>query len=632
MSWQPIDFQGITSLDTPTVDLLHQYLEEKESNLANAILHAIPPDLGSPSLPYSTSFKLSEAVEAFSKKCSQSLDALERSDSSFDWEQPIKEINKALWEYVEVLEGSSTELFQQLELIGLEQWHARLPNVVGTIKELLLHKLEEVLWSVRRLEDHLWKYRINCEMHFKRSVTFLKLSRYWTSLLDRKIIPQIEKTEAFLRLQYNRFIKRYGGYVELQQKVEQLEKFSEFPVLPTLDRDTQNHFKKLYQLVKLWDLNRTEKSIPSREIVLALRHALSIQKASSLFKDYYEAVKSHLFRQSRFFKRKGEELLSDTSVKMAHQLEVDQSQLEIRTLGATIEHYRDFLLRADPDPYVRSRLGFSERIVGPEPAQTKPLLDLGYDVETINDLCIRLKKALDMEPSELKQEAIIDVDHAIQEALHEMGQPLATHRMMRSKVETVLENLEKLKEWESFSSDVVDYVGTTFSKLLRKDWKFQVVHEFNLFQELYNIHHGLVKPIEDRAHLTRMSKLTKLLNEIQQWVEKHRTQNHFHDIELDLNDIKGYLQDFLAYVQRCCQDKNLSSEQAKTLKAELSQQLLDYRYLFSTFFYQLRQNEQEGQLIRRQCLFVDQYFDSVEQKLLDLDIRDFSNQDSEQEN
>lgn len=624
MSWQPIDFQGITSLDTSVIDLLHQHLDEKEWELSKSILEAIPPDLQSPVLYYSFTapIKLSEAIETFSKKCSQRLDSLQHPVSEANWEQPAKAINSAFWKYVEVLEGCSTELFQQLEQIGLEQWHSRLPHVIGTIKELLLHKMEEAIWAIKRLEEQLWKYRLACETSLRHSSVFLNISRLWKKILDRDLVPALNKSQAFLQLQYHRFLKRYGGYVELQEKAEKaMEKFSTFPVLPSLAPDTQRQFRKLYQLLKLWDMNRTEKTVPVRELIVALRHALSTERATGIFKEYYEAIKSHLISKSRLFKLEGTRLLTDPETKGNLLVDLSNTQTEIHMFGATIAHYRDFLLRADPDPYVRTRLGFSEWVVGPEPAQTKPLLDLGYDTESLSTLCTRLSDALEADPNQPQSVSIQDADVEIQKAFHEMGQPLATHRLMRTKVEAVLEQLRQLNEWESFSPEVVDYIGKMFLVLLRKDWKFQAAHEFNLFQQLYSIHQGLVRPVEDRAHVVRMQKFTKLLHQIQEWVTKHRTQNHFHDIELDLNDIKGYLQDFLGYVQRHSQDKSISEEQAQRYKTDIAQELLEYRYLFSSFFYQLRQNEIEGQLVRRQCLFVDQYFESIEQRLAEFDVR-----------
>lgn len=625
MSWQPIDFQGIVTLDNPVIDLLHQYLDEQEGQLSRAILDSAPYNSQSPLLPYSASspIKLSEAIEVFSKRSSQVPSETSRLPDE-DWRISARKINKALWKYVETLEGSITELFQQVDQIGLEQWHSRLPHVVGSIKDLLQHKIEELTWGIKRLEDLLWKNRLSSHSASKGWALPLKLQRNWTHILDKELIVNLDKSQTFLRLQYNKFLNRYGGYVKLQEDVEKtLEKFDSYPVLPSLDKDHQYLFKKLYQLLKLWDMNKSAKAVPPRELVLALRHALSIEKATSILKYYYNALKNLLFTLSRTFKVHGTTLLEESPMKEAVQLEIGNCQEEIHTLGATISHYRDFLLRADPDPYVRSRLGFSEWVVGPEPAQTKPLLELGYDVEHLSDLCTRLSNSLKKSSSHPQKTSIYDLDQEIQPLLHEMGQPLATRRMIRSKAEHVLSLLTQLDEWDSFSNETVDYVGTVLAKLLRVDWKYHTLFEFNNFHQLYSIHQGLIPSVSDRSHINRLQKFTKLLNHVQEWVTRHRTQSHFHDIELDMNDLKVYLQDFLGYVQRISQDQTLSREKIQSLKSDIAQQLLEYRYLFGNFFFHLRQNESEGQLIRRQFLFVNQYFDSIEIKLQELQNRDY---------
>lgn len=624
MSWQPIDFQGIVSLDTPVINLLHQYLDEQESLLARSILESIPPSLHTPVLSYGGMLRLSDAIETFGKRCAQSPEKLSSDLSDNDWKIPAKYINKALWKYVEVLEGCVTELFQQLDLIGLEQWHSRLPHVVGTIEDLLLHKIEELKWSIIRLEDQLWRYRLSIESLSGRWVFWTKATRLWTSLLDKELLTNLNKSQAFLKMQYSRFLKRYGVYVNLQEEVESnMDKFEAYLVLPTLELETQRLFKKMYQLLKLWEMNRSAKAVPARELILALHHALSIEKATSIFKEYYAGLRALLFALSRTLKVQGPSLIDNGPARTAIQFETANAQAEIHMIGATVAHYRDFLLRADPDPYVRSRLGFSEWVVGPEPAQTKPLLELGYDIENLSELCDQISKALNIEERK-EQISIQQVDREIQQSLHEMSHPLATRRQMRVQIEKVLESLQKLDEWGSFSWQTVDYVGVILSKLLRLDWKYQVLFEFIPFNKIYNVHQSLVRPVEDRAHTNRMQKFTKLLQQIQEWVNKHRTQSHFHDIELDMNDIKVYLQDFLAYIQRVIQDPNLTPDKIHSLKEDISKQLLDYRYLFSNFFYQLRQNESEGQLIRRQFLFVDQYFETVELKLQELQNREIA--------
>lgn len=622
MDWKPIDFHGIIALDTPLIDLLHRYLDEKEEQLSSTILEAIPPPTVTlqPPVAATSAFghlKLADAIETLVKRNYQNSQSPYPQPFHINWKNSIAKINAALWNYVETIEGCIAELFQQLEQTSIEQWHPRLSDVVSSIKEMLIHRTEDLIWGIKRLEHLLRKAQLASETH--TSWHFIKeLSSLWTPLLDRSLTSNLKKSQEFLRTQHQKFAKRYKSYLKLQEQVDHsLEKFSEFHVLQSLETETQEQFKKLYQLVKLWELNHSAKSLPAKELIIALRNALSIDKATGLFKDYYTALNRSLFDKSLDFKVHSNELMDDPSNKLSMQEAISSCQNETRMLGATISHYREFQLSSDPDPYVRTRLGFSEWIVGPEPMQTKPLLQLGYDVESLNELYEQLSHSL-RRGIEQRVE-ISDVDREIQQHVHEMGQPLATHRMMRSGAEKVLDKVQQLDELGSFEIDVIDYIGKVFSKLLRADWRYHVLHGIPLFHQLYATHQGLVKPVEDRHHNNRLTKFKKLLQQVHEWVKNNKTQMHFHDIELDMSDIKGYLQDFLGYVQRTSSDPSLSKEKALELHREIAQQLLEYRYLFGNFFYQLRQHETEGQFIRKQCLFVDQYFETIEAKLYELE-------------
>lgn len=635
MSWKTIDFQGIISLDSPVVDLLGHYLEERENQLARGILEAIPAPANTeqplPPLELTSLLKLDDAIDYFAKRDYLNNHGQHPRIALENWKKSVAEINTILWQYVEILEGSVTELFQQLEQISLEQWHSRLFQAVSSIKEILVHKMEDLIWSIKRLENLLWKSRLACENPKSNSLLFIRLSSIWTSVLDRSLIAHLNKSQEFLRAQYYKFTKRHKGYISLLDEVEKsLEKLAMYRVLSTLDSETRRQFIELYQLLKLWELNCTVKALPSREFVVALRNALSIDKATGLFRDYYNALRKTLFEKSLVFKRHSQELLVESPSRSYMQESLAGSEAEIHSLGATIAHYREFLLRADPDPYVRTRLGFPDRVVGSEPAQTKPLLNLGFDVEALNELYEQLIQAL-KKGTVLLPEEQGKLDQEIQQHLHEMAQPLATHRRIRSAAESILDRLQKLDELGSFDSNIVEYMGQLFAKLLRVDWKYNVLHGIPLFHQLYAIHQGLIGPIDDRYHMNRLSKFRKLLHQVEDWVKNRKSQAHFHDIELDINDIKGYLQDFLGYVQRMFNEPKLAKSQAEKLEQEVSRELLEYRYLFGNFFYQLRQNETEGLLIRKQFLFVDQYFETVEYKLYEFRQVDRAEEDAQSE-
>lgn len=623
MSWKPIDFQGIVSLDTPLVDLLSKYLEEQESQLAHRIVDAIPKSLADAIAPppppsQDTQLKLSEAIDIFSKHHYQTTDRRHPIVASPDCNKAIKETNEALWDYVETLDGCVSELFHQLDDMGLEKWHVRLSHVVGSIKDMLVHKTEDLIWAIRRLENQLWKCKLATEAPESMGLNKLKVSMLWSTLLDRSLISHLHKNQGYLRSHYNKFVQRYSGFVQMQEQVDKLiTKLMDYQVLFSLDKETQLQFIKLYQMLKLWDLNRKAKVFPKEDFIVALRNSISVDKATAIFRDYFAALRAHLYIKSLYIKQHSLDLIESPSTKSRTQEIIAGFQAETNLLGHTILNYREFLLQSDHDPYIRTKLGMSDWISGQDPIQKKPLLNLGYDVDALSRLFAQLSLSLNVEIEEQREDHNF-LKEEIEKAVHEISNPLASHRQMRNKVENILGMLEQMDELGSFDEEVVPFVGQILSKLMRFDWKYHVEFGFPLFHQLYDIHQGLVKPVTARHHVSRLNKCQKLLNQILEWVRTQKTQEHAHEIELDMNDIKGYLQDFLGYIQRIFSDPKMTLHKAMSLHAEISHELFESRYLFGNFFYRLRQKELEGKLIRRQFLFVDQYFETIEYRLFEI--------------
>ena len=67
-------------------------------------------------------------------------------------EVAVEEINTAFWNYIEILEAPITELFQQIDQIGFEQWTIDLSDAATHIKDELTHRLDDVIWGMRRLK------------------------------------------------------------------------------------------------------------------------------------------------------------------------------------------------------------------------------------------------------------------------------------------------------------------------------------------------------------------------------------------------------------------------------------------------------------------------------------------------
>jgi hypothetical protein len=130
------------------------------------------------------------------------------------------------------------------------------------------------------------------------------------------------------------------------------------------------------------------------------------------------------------------------------------------------------------------------------------------------------------------------------------------------------------------------------------------------FQKIYAIHQGILSVVENPQHLKRKEKFTHCIKKVEEWILNNATPKHAEEIELNIQDIKIYLQEFFAEVQKI----NTSDSQQHI--RSLEHQLLEYRYLFGSFFHRLHESHPEEKMLRQRFLFVDQYFESIENTLL----------------
>jgi hypothetical protein len=613
MEWKSIDFQGVVNLNETLLDQLYRYLEEKETFIGLKILNAIRPfqyEAPFPSLPpdSKTKMMISEAVEGLSKKIRVLAQLKQHIDTPDDWSKAGKKISEVLWDYLETLQESVTELFQQIDQVEIEKWQPELARVVDLIKELLMHHLDDLHWAILRLENLLWEYRWLCEAQEGKWVALRKSYLIWSKIIDHSLFTNVEKCKKYLGFRYQSFSDRYERYLVLQSKINAfIDKFKSYQVFGTLESEFQEKIIKIYRLIKFWELNSKAKSLPQRDFIRSLRRMINPEKALELFRLYYNAIKNMLFDKSRQIK--GMQPEQEADIKEA----VAGYQSELHTLGATVVKYREFLLKTDPNPYVRSRLGFPEWFAGPEPIQAKQMLNFTYEIESLDAMIMAFKKALEEGPSEKSFESI---KSEIKSVFHEMSQPLISKSIMKGRAESLVDCLERLNELGTTQSETVDLAGEVLAKGLRYDWKYHALFDIPAFHHLYAIHLGLVGSVDDRNHLNRLHKFKRLIQQIGQWIKDNDTPRHTHEIETDMNDMKVYLQDFLAHVQRACY-QNQADENAKAAIKEIERQLLEYRYLFGNFFHTLRENKPEERMIRNQFLFVDQYFESIENKIHD---------------
>jgi len=619
-----IEFQGIISLDKALVNQLKIYLEEKETQVCKSIAHVVypMPQMGIPPAlahPIEEKMKIETAVEAFRKNVKQVVDAHSPSLATNEWEIAKTQINNALWEYAEVLEGCAIELFQRIQQIGFEHWQKELSHVVDQIAKILTARMDELETHIETLESLLWEFRWACETPDKKTSFFRKLLFFWRTILDRTLFSYIRNSKKFLKSRYLQFRQGFDDYFKLREKIEtSLEKFFGYQAFGTLEDGAKIGFRFIYRHLRLWELNCRAKALPVREPVRVLRSAYTIEQVSTILNNYFTALTAALFETSRTFKSYGKVLYGDISIKKNLGDLIKGYRLEVHTLGGTVGSYREFFLRTHPNPYIRTRWGFTEWVVGPEPAQTRDLLNLSYEIEQLDRLFEALEAGLEKTPPADDSATLAKHYREIKLCVREMGQPLTARSVMKLRAEKFLDRLQALDELSSFNSDVVTCVGKAFSKALSADWQYHVLFEIPLFHKLYKIHQGILCPIDDQSHFNRLNHFKKLIKRIQGWVKNRDTHRHVNQIETDMSDVKGELQDFFAIFQRIANSRALSQEKQHAQTALIAAQLLEYRYHWGKFFHFLHDFGPEGKLVRNQFFFVDQYFEAIENKLAEI--------------
>jgi uncharacterized damage-inducible protein DinB len=618
MSWQPIDFQGIIDLDHQIIDQLDAYLQDKETRLAHKILNLIPlsPDNDfSPFLPLDgVQLKLADAVEGFNKK----VRAFNKTvDSHLPVDQGkgvITDLNRSLSEFIEVLEGCVVELFQQVQQIPLDRWHISVSQVVSAIKDILVHRIEDLIWTIRRLEKPLTDYYFKCQNkeRYWKPWQFL-----WTKTIDRRFLQRLNQSETYLKTYYNVFYQRYQNYMHLSLKVEDyLQQMKNYPVLALLDVSYQNLYIDVFRLLKILELNYNFKDNLVEETIRSLKRLTSVDHILKVFRLYLREIKEAFFNSSIEWKslKKEENYFQEAFERL--NVKIQDYQQELQQLTHTISRYREFLLKTDANPYIRSRWGFTEWIVGPEPIKAKKLLYLTYSAEELNTHFNQFKQSLAMD-SVIKQKQEQGARQEIEDILEAMGQPLISQNIMRRRFQQLLDQIKIYDEVGNSNLHSINYIGDVLSQAMREDWKYHILHEFSAFHEVYRLHLGLAEFFDDPSHAFRLERFRLLFDQIEEWVKKGRVYSHVHEIELDINDMKAYLQDFLASIQRVAksytQDPFLNEKVHK-----LRQQLMEYRYLFGQFFHSVTKKDREGQQLRHEFLFVDQYFESAEKLLLEM--------------
>ena len=619
MIWQSYESQEPAILDEPMVGQLKSYLEKKEFFLSSQIINAIHLDRSLSStlsgVPPSA-LRLNEAVEELGKKVHLLSQMDEPKAISPQWEAAAKQINDALWSYVEVFEGSVIELYQQIDQIGFEHWDIGMSRAVTAIRDELTHRIDDLMWAIRRLEQQLKAYRSLFLAHQKNWVSWCKAYFFCPSLIDASLTATMRKCQKFLNFRYGQFIDRYKGYVQLDDEIEKsLHEFDSPRSISLTNLNMWDRFEQFYRALNLWALNRTAKTLPQRETIRAVRRVTPQANALALFQSYLQAIRKALFEQSRLIKRPFPIDAEGAHLKQDIYAIAASIRAELGMLKQTMAKYLKFMLETTPSPHSKWRI--NKWFFKPDSKAAKHLQALIHQSEQLDKLSAELQLSLESEQI-MEHRLTPQFENEVNHHLHEMGQPLASKDLMRRHAKIVLNRLKSLDELGAFHTDVVDYICHTLCRLLLVDWKYHVLQDFPSFYRIYEIHYYIAAQ-DDRIHTTRLNKFRHLIHQLEQWIASRHSLNHTQDIELDINDIKAYLQDFLAHIQRMeSAEESWKKERFAEEISRARHYLLEYLFVFGNFFHKLHHDDPEQWLLRKQLLFVSQYFEAIHGKLHDL--------------
>ena len=609
MAWKTFDFNTGTELNRSFLERLNTYIEKRESQIALEALSALERAVkkageASHSFSFMGQLRSFQGAQLFKQKVEERVFKKDGEVSSENINTLTTELNAILWEHVEFLEGAITELSSQVERIDLRTWsHSVMENVKG-IKDLLCNALNDMETTINEFNAALNRL---CDLTHSHTWSIKKM--FHGTALDSELGASIRKSRSALFNEYERFTKVFENFSSMKEEIaSSVVKIGTLPIFSTLDSAERELFLELFQLLKCYEKNKKTNVIDEKDLLMSLRRMMSKEKAFTVFRDYYLALYKELFKQSLEIKNNSP--LSAIEEARKHTAEyLRDVQSEVVFLGNTMDHYREFLLSTDPNPYVRARMGFSEWVLGPESAESKQLHKSSYNIETLNRLFVQFIESVEKDPfySVGKEKELYE---KIEKLLHEMAAPLLSERLMHKGVEELVSYFEEANELGSLDPKIVPQMGVWLGRALRSDSRYHILHRYPEFHEIYAIHLSLASSSDDKLHRIRLNKFKKMIGEIKRWVAERETALHSRDIELDINDIRGYLQEFFAHIQQVS-----SSEGGSKSGEAFALQLLEYRYLFGQFFHELNKDNTEENLIYSRFYFVDQYFDAIDKKL-----------------
>jgi hypothetical protein len=584
------EFHGITGLDVNLESSLVSYLHEKQLKLVGELQEAFAPLYGSQIEGATTPGHFLDLLKKCTMPAPTSMTLLELQ----------KKLDDSLWAYVEILEKSVSELFGRLDDVGISDWHQELASVVDHAATILQQEIKSTLDFISRFEDQLWRIRDWMEAGGLRSVWVRKLMQLGRTLVDRQLFTNLKTSLQTLEVRYLGWKNRFEDYAKYDlrtdETAQELASFELFEMLPSVSQDALQHIQRM---LKIWEFDANAKAVLLQDICRALRNKVRFEDAYGVFREYYHLLKSRLFNISRDIKSSGVPL-----DLVAHLTEL---QHEVDSLDKLIARYREFLLRTDPNPYVRSRWGFPEWVVGPEPENCRKLLKLEYQLETLHSLfgslVTTLSKSIEADHSSNKQ-----IAQEIMHVIRTLSQPLMSHHTFVADIDKLMSLAENFNELGNTQAESVPFIAELLLRVLRYDVEHAALFNNAVFHRVYGIHHevaavSLLDPMHNQALEVVKPCFTKVL----------KAARRSHDDKLIMH-VDALIEEVSKYLRQL---ERLIKDQGQDVVPIVRERVLEISFLLGQFYHNLEKEAIQPGVIRESFAPLDKALEMVERQLHD---------------
>ena len=389
----------------------------------------------------------------------------------------------ALWDFTHVLEEASYQLFQETFHFNFFKWELTFIKVVQEIKDCLMDKIEKVVQFIYSIEPFFNEYCHKFSIIKKNKwLFFLQTHLHF----DVHLISHLKQTQKFLEEEFLKFLRLHDEFMTAMTQTDNALEDRKKGAYGSIKENERQLYRYVVCFLKVSENKRKEALHFPLDYSEMIKKIGNEEEIYLVFKKYQEESEKCLFKCSIEWKYLNQTLV-DRIQKDKLKKKVEGFKTELKYLMDSIIQYRKFKIKNDPNPYVRTILGFSESIVGPEPQYAKQLSELIYSNE---DLIVKwqdLLKAFDIPFDEWNKRESQLIEE-MQNVLHEKRQLVMSEVDELQLAEQLLHQFQQFDEVASPNLSLINTIDHYLSLITRDYRQKAILEKFQSFHHFCRIH------------------------------------------------------------------------------------------------------------------------------------------------